>query len=187
MNRGRRCPSAIAGGRRTERGRCSCGGSRPRRTRPARSTGTSRPTRRLCAHTTTPLAPSMLRRQPSKGALSPDGQSRSGPVGTHRPAGKGGAGVEALGRSRGGFTTKIYLSADGRCRVLSLAITPGPCADCTQLESVMGRLRVPRLTCGRPRTKPDSVSADRPPPSRKGPRKRGRRAGTERSGRRKRI
>ncbi|MFI1721950.1 IS5 family transposase [Streptomyces sp. NPDC020489] len=76
-----------------------------------------------------------------------------------RPAeGKGG---EALGRSRGGFTTKIHLSADGRCRVLSLVITPGQCADCTQFEAVMDRICVPRLACGRPRTKPDSVSADK--------------------------
>ncbi|WP_420709375.1 IS5 family transposase [Streptomyces sp. NRRL B-3648] len=81
--------------------------------------------------------------------------------GTDRPGGGGGAGGEALGRSRGGFTTKIHLSADGRCRVLSLVITPGQYADCTQFESVMDRIRVPRLTCGRPRTKPDSVSADK--------------------------
>lgn len=87
----------------------------------------------------------------------------AGPVGTDRPAGGGGgsAGGEALGRSHGGFTTRIHLSADGHCRVLSLVITPGQYADCTQFESVMDRIRVPRLTCGRPRTKPDSVSADK--------------------------
>jgi len=45
--------------------------------------------------------------------------------------------------------------------VLSLVITPGQCADCTQFEPVMDKIRVPRLTCGRPRTKPDSVSADK--------------------------
>lgn len=68
---------------------------------------------------------------------------------------------EALGRSRGGFTTKLHLSADGRCRILSLVITPGQRADCTQFEEVMRRIRVPRLATGRPRTKPDSVSADK--------------------------
>ncbi|KIQ64618.1 transposase [Kitasatospora griseola] len=45
--------------------------------------------------------------------------------------------------------------------MLSLVITPGQCADCTQFEAVMEGIRVPRLTCGRPRTKPDSVSADK--------------------------
>ncbi|RFU83880.1 IS5 family transposase [Streptomyces triticagri] len=89
------------------------------------------------------------------------GQSRSGPGGTERPAGGGGAGGEALGRSRGGFTTKIHLSADGRCRVLSLVITPGQCADCTQFQPVMEGIRVPRLAAGRPRTTPNSVSADK--------------------------
>nr|WP_235437847.1 IS5 family transposase [Kitasatospora griseola] len=98
--------------------------------------------------------------RPQKG-LREGGQIRSDPGGTDRPAGGGGAGGEALGRSRGGFTTKIHLSADGRCRVLSLVITPGQCADCTQFEAVMEGIRVPRLTCGRPRTKPDSVSADK--------------------------
>ncbi|MFF8911032.1 transposase [Streptomyces olivaceoviridis] len=63
--------------------------------------------------------------------------------------------------ARGGFTTKIHPSADGRCRVLSLVITPGQCADCTQFEPVMAQIRVPRLGCGRPRTRPDSVSADK--------------------------
>ncbi|GGQ36743.1 IS5 family transposase [Streptomyces mutabilis] len=78
-----------------------------------------------------------------------------------RPPGGGGAGGEALGRSRGGFTTKIHLSADGRCRVLSLLLTAGQRADCTQFEPVMERIRVPRLGPGRPRTTPDSVSADK--------------------------
>lgn len=82
--------------------------------------------------------------------LRPDGQSRSGLGGTDRPGGEGG---EALGRPRGGFTTEIHLSADGRCWVLSLVITPGQCADCTQFGAVMDRVCVPWPACGRPRTK----------------------------------
>lgn len=31
---------------------------------------------------------------------------------------------EGLGRSRGGFTTKVPLSVDGRCRPLSVVVTP---------------------------------------------------------------
>ncbi|MCX4749181.1 IS5 family transposase [Kitasatospora sp. NBC_01287] len=68
---------------------------------------------------------------------------------------------DALGRSRGGFTTKIHLSADGRCRVLSLVLTQGQRADCTQFEAVMRGIRVPRIGAGRPRSTPSSVSADR--------------------------
>ncbi|WP_445021016.1 IS5 family transposase [Streptomyces sp. SAS_276] len=92
---------------------------------------------------------------------SASGQDRSDPGGPDRPAGGGGAEGEALGRSRGGFTTKVHLSADGRCRVLSIVLTPGQRADCTQFEAVMARIRVPRLGVGRPRTTPDSVSADK--------------------------
>ncbi|WP_435532579.1 IS5 family transposase [Streptomyces violaceusniger] len=80
----------------------------------------------------------------------------------HTPVpGGGGAADEALGRSRGGLTTKIHLSADGRCRPLSLVLTPGQRADCTQFEAVMDKIRVPRLGAGRPRRLPDSVGADK--------------------------
>jgi transposase len=78
-----------------------------------------------------------------------------------RPSGGGGADGEALGRSRGGFTTKIHLSADGRCRPLSLILTPGQRTDCTQFEAVLEGICVPRLGPGRPRTRPDSLSGDK--------------------------
>jgi transposase len=78
-----------------------------------------------------------------------------------RPPGGGGEAGEGLGRSRGGFTTKIHLSAEGRCRPLSLVITPGQRADCTQLEPVLDKIRVPRTGQGRPRKKPDSLAADK--------------------------
>ncbi|WP_408645948.1 IS5 family transposase [Streptomyces odonnellii] len=78
-----------------------------------------------------------------------------------RSAGGGGAGGEGLGRSRGGFTSKVHLSADGHCRPLSLIVTAGRRADCTQFVSVLEKIRVPRLGWGRPRKKPDSVAADK--------------------------
>ncbi|WP_441349271.1 IS5 family transposase [Streptomyces sp. SID69] len=77
------------------------------------------------------------------------------------PPGGGGAGGEGLGRSRGGFTSKIHLSADGRCRPLSLVLTAGQRADCTQFEPVLEKIRVPRTGPGRPRKKPDSVACDK--------------------------
>ncbi|WP_406708172.1 IS5 family transposase [Streptomyces halobius] len=82
----------------------------------------------------------------------------------HHPAalpGGGGAAGEALGRSRGGLTTKIHVVAEGRCRPLSLLITPGQRADCTQFEPVMDQIRVARAGLGRPRRTPDSVGADK--------------------------
>ncbi|WP_420803252.1 IS5 family transposase [Streptomyces spiramyceticus] len=78
-----------------------------------------------------------------------------------RPPGGGGAPGEALGRSRGGLTTKIHIAAEGHCRPLSLLITPGQRADCTQFERVMDKIHVPRAGRGRPRRTPDSVSADK--------------------------
>lgn len=78
-----------------------------------------------------------------------------------RPPGGGGAGGEGLGRSRGGFTSKLHLSADGCCRPLSLIVTPGQRADCTQFKPVLEVIRVPRPGLGRPRKKPDSLAADR--------------------------
>ncbi|QZY13920.1 transposase [Streptomyces decoyicus] len=79
---------------------------------------------------------------------------------TARPAGGGGARGEGLGRSRGGFTTRLHLSADGLCRPLSLLVTPGQRADCTQ-KPVLDKIRVPRRGLGRPRKKPQSVAADK--------------------------
>ena len=76
----------------------------------------------------------------------------------HRPPGGGGAGGEGLGRSRVGFTTKAHLSADGRCRPLSLVFTAGQRADCTHLEPVLEKIRVPRTGPGRPRKTPGSVA-----------------------------
>ncbi|WP_373648876.1 IS5 family transposase [Streptomyces sp. st140] len=80
---------------------------------------------------------------------------------TRRPTGGGSAGGEGLGSSRGGFTSKIHLSADGFCRPLSLIVTPGQRADCTQFVPVLEKIRVPRLGLGRPRKKPASVAADK--------------------------
>lgn len=44
---------------------------------------------------------------------------------------------------------------------MSLAITPGQRADCTQFKSVLEKIRVPRLGAGRPHKKPDSLAADK--------------------------
>ncbi|WP_372503305.1 IS5 family transposase [Streptomyces rhizoryzae] len=78
-----------------------------------------------------------------------------------RSPGGGGAGGEGLGRSRGGFTSKLHLSADGRCRPLSLIVTAGQRADCTQFIGVLEKIRVPRKGSGRPRKKPASLAADK--------------------------
>ncbi|WP_188279040.1 IS5 family transposase [Streptomyces sp. CBMA370] len=66
----------------------------------------------------------------------------------------------ALGRSRGGLTTKIHLAADSRCRPLAFVITPGQAGDAPAFPEVMAKVRVPRPV-GRPRTTPHVVLADK--------------------------
>ncbi|WP_202121526.1 IS5 family transposase [Streptomyces sp. BA2] len=98
---------------------------------------------------------------PAKGGRRVRTSGRNALAESARPPGGGGAGGEGLGRSRGGFTTKLDLSADGRCRPLSLIVTPGQRADCTQFKPVLEKIRVPKSGSGRPRKKPDSVAADK--------------------------
>lgn len=69
---------------------------------------------------------------------------------------------EALGRSRGGRTTKLHLACDGQGRVLAVVLTPGQRHESTQLGPVLDAIRVPRPGgCGRPRKRPAHVIADK--------------------------
>ncbi|GAA2812375.1 hypothetical protein GCM10019017_67810 [Streptomyces showdoensis] len=72
-----------------------------------------------------------------------------------------GAVGQALGRSRGGLTTKVHLACDGRGLPLAVVVTPGNVNDSTVFDEVMDALRVPRAGAGRPRRKPDAVIADK--------------------------
>ncbi|MEV7064286.1 IS5 family transposase [Streptomyces collinus] len=67
----------------------------------------------------------------------------------------------ALGRSRGGLSTKVHPAADGRARPLAFAVTAGQAGDAPAFETVMSRIRVPRRGPGRPRTRPLAVLTDR--------------------------
>jgi len=44
---------------------------------------------------------------------------------------------------------------------LSLVVTGGQRADCTQFKLVLEKIRIPRTGPGRPRKKPDSLAADK--------------------------
>ena len=63
----------------------------------------------------------------------------------------GGTGREALGRSRGGLTSKIHLVADRRCRPVSQDPHPRPAHDCPQFIPLMDAVRIARRGAGRPR------------------------------------
>jgi transposase len=67
----------------------------------------------------------------------------------------------AIGRSRGGLTTKVHALTDGRGRVLVLLLTAGNVNDTTMFAPLMAGLRVARTGPGRPRTCPDYLLADK--------------------------
>ncbi|WP_226487491.1 IS5 family transposase [Streptomyces parvulus] len=67
----------------------------------------------------------------------------------------------ALGRSRGGLTTKIHLACDGHGRPLAVLLTPGERHDSVCARPLLERIRVPRTGLGRPRCRPDQVVADK--------------------------
>jgi transposase len=68
---------------------------------------------------------------------------------------------EALGRSRGGLTTKIHLLADTRCRPLVRVTSAGQRHDSLALQPLLARLRITRRGTGRPRTRPGRLLADK--------------------------
>ena len=79
-----------------------------------------------------------------------------------RQRGQVGDQTEALGRSRGGLTTKIHLGCDGRGRPLGVVLTPGQRHDSTQLEPVLDAIAVPGPSGrGRPRKRPDHLVGDK--------------------------
>jgi transposase len=87
---------------------------------------------------------------------APDGNRR-------KPMPKGGEALldcEALGRSRGGFTTKLHLAFEGRGRPLAVRVTEGQRHESTQLEAVLDGIRVPQPR-GRPRKRPEQLAGDR--------------------------
>src|SRR5689334_7517910 len=68
---------------------------------------------------------------------------------------------EALGRSRGGLTSKIHLAVDGRGLPMSVILTPGQAGDNPQLLPLLDQIDVHRDGSGRPRKRPERVLADK--------------------------
>ncbi|WP_411138034.1 IS5 family transposase [Streptomyces sp. C10] len=70
-------------------------------------------------------------------------------------------GDHGLGRSRGGFTTKVHLAVEQGQKPMSIVVTAGQQGDSPQFETVLERVWVPRPGPGRPRTRPRRVRADK--------------------------
>jgi transposase len=94
--------------------------------------------------------------QHAAGARTRPQEQREPPGGTRaEPADHG------LGRSRGGWTTKVHLACEQGQKPLSMLVTGGQRGDSPQLIAVLDAIKVPRLGGGRPRTRPDRVLADK--------------------------
>jgi transposase len=70
-------------------------------------------------------------------------------------------GDEALGRSRGGFTTKIHLRCEGYGKPVTFALTGGQVHDSRQAIALIGRGAIRRIGRGRPRLRPAKVVGDK--------------------------
>ena len=68
---------------------------------------------------------------------------------------------QAIGRSRGGLTSKIHLLVEGRGRPMAAILTAGQVHDSTQMAAVLDRIRVPHPGRGRPRKRPVSLLTDK--------------------------
>lgn len=68
---------------------------------------------------------------------------------------------EALGRSRGGLTSKLHLAVDGRGLPMAVRLTAGQAGDNPQLLPLLDEISVGRPGPGRPRQRPDRVVADK--------------------------
>jgi transposase len=102
----------------------------------------------------------------SRGARSNDknshaGRDKSDIAGAARVLGDEEPHDHAIGRSRGGLTTKTHALVDGRGRALVIAVSPGQAGDNPALAPMLTALRVPRQGSGRPRTRPDRLRADK--------------------------
>jgi transposase len=69
---------------------------------------------------------------------------------------------EALGRSRGGLSTKIHLVADRHCRPIVTLLTPGQHGDSPRFVPLMDKIRICRPGgVGRPRKRPARAMGDK--------------------------
>jgi transposase len=123
----------------------------------ARSTGACRwiPRSRGCISTVRLLRGLCCSRRPTQGAQSNYKDRRGRGDGQDEP------GDHAIGRSRGGLTTKTHALVDGRGRPLVIALTPGQASDSRAFPALLAELRVPRVGPGRPRTTPAAVRGDK--------------------------
>src|SRR3954469_3581924 len=124
-----------------------------------------------------PLSPLAPRRRLGSGPGSgPDPSGCGREAGLERPlsgrhrdpsppacgGGKGGApATECLGRSEGGFSTKVHLKAEGSGQPLAALLTPGQQHEATVAPRLLRQGAVKRRGPGRPRVRPRRAVGDK--------------------------
>ena len=79
----------------------------------------------------------------------------------HAAGAQGGQEHEALGRSRGGFSTKVHLRAEGGGKPLAFVISGGERHESRYVQALLDAGSVRRTARGRPRRRPDRLVGDR--------------------------
>ena len=72
-----------------------------------------------------------------------------------------GGGDQALGRSQGGFGTKVHVRVEGMGKPVTFVLTPGQQHEATVFEQLMTGGMVKRPGGGRPRVRPKRVCGDK--------------------------
>jgi hypothetical protein len=86
----------------------------------------------------------------------------SAPISTPpAPAGPAPSGGEALGRSQGGFSTKVHLRAEGGGKPITAVLTGGERHEQIALEALLDQGAIRRPGRGRPRLRPRRVAGDK--------------------------
>jgi transposase len=88
----------------------------------------------------------------------------AGARGKRRPAKRpppGEPADHALGRSRGGFMTKLHLVTDGTGLPLAIALSAGQAHESKFVDSVLNAVHIPRCGTGRRRCRPRALAGDK--------------------------
>lgn len=70
-------------------------------------------------------------------------------------------GRSPLGRSRGGFGTKVHVKAEGFGKPLAFVVTEGQRHESRTFEELMEQGKIKRNSVGKPRVKPKCLAADK--------------------------
>lgn len=79
----------------------------------------------------------------------------------HAAGAVGGQAHEALGWSRGGFSRKGHVRAEGSGKPLALVVSAGECHESRDVEALLAHGQVRRRARGRPRVRPRRIVGDR--------------------------